>query len=102
MGLGKDKGTPISAILLSPNILWCKLNETSQMRSEYFDWRQYTLFYPALGLAKNERDTTATLEMLTADMPIKNYFPDLGGPFGRVYLFMTETKLPGPKPKETN
>ncbi len=93
MALGKDKGTPLSALLLSPQILWGPMNHVSQPRTEFFDWRQYILFYPAIGLAKNEREISAMQEMLTTDMPMKNY-RDVGSPFGRLYLFMTENKLP--------
>jgi hypothetical protein len=92
MVMGKDKGTPLSAMLLSPGILWSKLNEVSQPRSEFFDWRQYIMFYPAIGLAKNERDINAQQELLLTDLPMKNYF-GVSSPFGNLYLFMSETKI---------
>ena len=101
MAMGKDKGTPLSAILLSPVTLWQRMSETSQPRSEFFDWRQYIMFYPAMGLAKNEREITAMQEILTADLPIKNYY-GTGSPFGPIYLFMTEQKLARPAPRADN
>jgi hypothetical protein len=101
MSLGKDKGTPITAILLSPDLLWTKLNQTSQPRTEFFDWRQYIMFFPAMGLAKTDPQSTATQDMLTADMPLKNFY-EVGGPFGRLYLFMTETKKNHLEPKVAN
>lgn len=100
MTLGKDKGTPISAILLSPQLLWSRLSEASQPRSEFFAWRQYVMFYPAMGLAKNDQESTALQGMLSSELPMKNYY-DVGGPFGRLYLFMTENKLT-PQPKAEN
>jgi hypothetical protein len=101
MVLGKDKGTPLSAMLLSPVTLWQPMNQTSQPRSEFFDWRQYIMFYPAVGLAKNEREAAAIQEILNTDLPMKNYY-DAGSPFGRIYLFMTEQKLTRPDPRAAN
>ncbi len=101
MALGKDKGTPLSAILFSPVTLWQPMNQTSQPRSEFFDWRQYIMFYPAMGLAKNDRDTAAMQEVLTTDLPMKNYY-GAGSPFGPIYLFMTENKLVRPQPQAAN
>lgn len=101
MGLGKDKGTPLSAMLLSPVTLWQPMNQTTQQRSEFFDWRQYIMFYPAIGLAKNERESGAIQEILNTDLPMKNYY-DAGSPFGRIYLFMTEQKLTRPDPRAAN
>jgi hypothetical protein len=92
MVLGKEKGTPLSAVLLSTNLIWSKLSECSQRGSEYFDWRQYIMFYPAIGLAKNSAEIGALQEILTSDMPMKNYH-DVGSAFGRTYLFMSESKL---------
>lgn len=102
MALGKDKGTPLSAILLSPNLLWGPMSQTSQPRSEFFDWRQYIMFFPAMGLAKTEADAIALQGMLTNEMPMKHFFPDIGPPFGRLYLFMTEAKLPSRQPAAVN
>ena len=101
MGLGKDKGTPLSALLLSPVTLWQPMSQTSQPRSEFFDWRQYIMFYPAMGLAKNDPQAAALQEMLKADLPMKEYY-DAGSPFGRIYLFMTEQKLTRPEAKAAN
>ena len=101
MGLGKDKGTPLSALLLSPVTLWQPMSQTSQPRSEFFDWRQYIMFYPAMGLAKNDPQAAALQDMLKADLPMKEYY-DAGSPFGRIYLFMTEQKLTRPEAKAAN
>ncbi len=92
MRLGKDKGTPLSAMLLSPTVLWGRMNETSQERSEFFEWRHYIMFYPAIGLAKNDSEFAALSQILTTDMQMK--FPyDVGSPFGRPYLFMSESRI---------
>ena len=93
MVMGKDKGTPVSAILLSPLMLWSPMSQATQPHSEYFDWRQYLLAYPVIGLGKNEREQAALQEIVTSELPFKYYY-DAGSPFGRLYLFMTETKLP--------
>lgn len=101
MVLGKDKGTPLTAMLLSPTVLWAPMSQTSQPRAEFFDWRQYIMFYPTLVLAKSEAQVAAMHEMMSSDMPMKNYY-DVGSPFGRVYLFMTENKMARPQPAAAN
>ena len=105
VALGREKGTPLSAMLLSPEILWGPMSSTSQPRSEYFPWRRFVLFLPTLGLSKTAVEANTLQEILLTpdkpeyDLPFKNYL-EVGSSLGRLYLFMSENKLTPPPPSE--
>ena len=93
MQTGRDKGQPVTGLLLSPETLWLPMNETSQPRAEFFEWRHYIMLYPGLGLAKTPPQAQALQEILTSDLPLK-YPRASGSPLGQVYLFMRDTPAP--------
>ncbi len=92
MTLGKDRGTPISAMLLSQQLLGGSIAQTTSPGAEFFDWRQYIMLYPAIALARSNADIGPLTDIVTSEMKLKHYY-GVGSPFGRPYLFMTENPL---------
>ncbi|MES2708699.1 MAG: hypothetical protein V4726_19040 [Verrucomicrobiota bacterium] len=100
MDLGRDKGQPITSILLSPLTLWQPMSSVSQQGSEYFEWRRYIMFYGAMGLP----DPTvrgameAMVATVTEGLPFKHYYGLSQSAFGNLYLFMTEQNIAALRP----
>jgi hypothetical protein len=89
---GKDRGQPISALLLSQYTLGAPLTDATYRNSGLFEWRDYLLFRPAMLISRNRAQAQEIMSSLQADMPIKN--PALtGGAGDNVYLFMTENPV---------
>ena len=89
---GKDRGQPISALLLSQYTLGAPLTDATYRNSGLFEWRDYLLFRPAMLISRNRNQAQEIMSTLQADMPIKN--PALtGGAGDNVYLFMTENPV---------
>lgn len=90
--IGKDKGQPVSSILLSPLTLWEPISSVSQGNAEYFDWRRYIMFYPAIGLAdvQNRPQAQAMMGMVTDGLAFKYPYATAPSAFNQLYLFLTD------------
>lgn len=91
---GKERGQPITGLLLSAHTLNTSPAELINPNSPEFPWKEYILMMPTVGLGAsggsgNDRTRSAIQAMLAADLPVKHVASPYGGP----YLFMTENPV---------
>jgi len=92
--VGKERGQPITGMLLSRYTLSTSPADLLDPRSAEYPWRDYILFNPLLSLgasggANNVATRNANMLMLSADLPIKYGVSNYNG----IYLFMTENPV---------
>jgi hypothetical protein len=92
--VGKERGQPITGMLLSRYTLNTSPADLLDPRTPEHAWRDYILFNPLLSLGasggqNNEATRRANMIMLSSDLPIKYGVSNYNG----VYLFMTENPV---------
>jgi hypothetical protein len=93
--IGKERGQPITGLLLSRRTLDTSPVQLIDPRSPDFAWREYILFNSTMGLgagtgrSNNDAVRKEIAAMMAAEMPIKNP----ASPYGSLYLFMTENPV---------
>jgi hypothetical protein len=91
---GRDRGQPITGLLLSQITLGAPVSSTMFKNHANWEWRDYILFGAATKLGAgggraNDRTRGEMINMIRADMPLNN----VGSPDDNLYLFMTEQPL---------
>jgi hypothetical protein len=95
--VGKEHGQPVTGLLLSQYWLEAPINQVSDKRSPYYEWKDYILLGPMMRLGPPQtvnfeearrRDSVRaeTLKTLMVDMPLK--YPVSAE--NAVYLFFTD------------
>lgn len=93
---GKERGQPISSILLSQYTLGAPLTDATYRNTSLFEWRDYLMFRPSMLIGRNRTQVTEIMATLQGDMPFKN--PAMvGGPGDSFYLFMTDNPVARPE-----
>lgn len=93
MDIGRQKGQPVTSLLLSPLTLNQPIQQAVSQGAEYYAWREYMMFYPQLSLAQSNEQTRALMDLVLKDVPLKHPNLITNTPFRGAYLFMRDTPL---------